>query len=232
MGSDPRKRQKKLEKKTAKRKEKRHVQLREQSAGLGDRLAAAAKFPILDSWVTDTVESEGLGWVILSREIPNGTVAVANFLVDRYCLGVKNVHAEILGRASYDHKYARRMRSELPSKAVAPADARKLLEEAAAYARKLGFAPHPDYLKALTLFGAVNAADSTATYEFGKDGQPFYVSGPNDTPERSRQIITILTNSCGPGNFHYMVGMSGSDMLPIGPDDEETDDEEEDESPE
>jgi hypothetical protein len=145
MGSDPRKRQKKLEKKTAKRKEKRHLQVREQNAGLGDRLAAANKFPVLDCWVTDTVEKDGLGWVILSREIPNGTVAVATFLVDRYCLGVKNVVAEILGRATYDHKYSRRMRSEMPAQTVAPADARKLLEEAAAYARKLGFAPHHDY---------------------------------------------------------------------------------------
>ena len=88
-------------------------------------------------------------------------------------------------------------------------DARKLLEEAVAYARSIGFQPHADYLTALRLFGDVAAADSQATFEFGKDGKPFFESGPYDTPERCRRIITTLTNTCGPGNFDFMVGLRG-----------------------
>jgi len=40
MGTDQRKRQKKLERRTAKRKEKKHSLVREQNAGLSDRLSA------------------------------------------------------------------------------------------------------------------------------------------------------------------------------------------------
>jgi hypothetical protein len=210
MASDPRKRQKKLAKQAAKRKEKKHALVRQENAGLGERLTAATRFPILHCWISDTIETEGMGSVLLSREFPNRHVAVVTFLVDRYCLGVKDVWAEVLPRSDYDAKYVRQLSKKIAAHDAAPADARKLIEGAAAYARSLGFAPHPEYLRALRLFGDVDAATSQATFEFGKDGQPFFIGGPYDTPARCRQIMAILTNSCGPGKFHFAVPLSGS----------------------
>jgi hypothetical protein len=205
MANDPRKRQKKMERRATKRKEKKHVRVREQSAGLSERLSAAAAFPILHCWITDSVDTNGIGWVVLSRELPHGSVAVATFLVDIYCLGVKNVVAEILLRPAYDSKYLRKMTSDMPSRRVAPAEARKLLEEAVAYARGIGLSSHPDYAKTMVLFGDVDAADSDAHFEFGKDGKPFFISGPNDTLERCKQIVAILSKTCGSGQFDYVV---------------------------
>src|SRR5262245_26353353 len=69
---DQRKRQKKLEKKAAKRKEKKHAQVREQSTPISERLAATVSYPILNCLVTGTLETEGMGWVMLSRELPGG----------------------------------------------------------------------------------------------------------------------------------------------------------------
>src|SRR5436190_5528950 len=109
MPNNPRKRQKKQERKSAKRKEKKHQLARREGAGLPERLTAATRHPVLHCWVTDSLQQEGLGWVILSRELPNAHVAVANFLVDRYCLGVKNAFADILTRSVYDSRYARRL---------------------------------------------------------------------------------------------------------------------------
>src|SRR5262245_10068756 len=182
MPADPKKRQKKLEKRAAKRKEKKHQVIRVQSAGLPAQLSAAARFPVLNCWIGNTLESQGLGPVLLSRVFPNGQVAVALFLVDRYCLGVKDAFGEVLSRADYDNKYLRKMASTSPSRSVSPAEARKFLEEAVAYAQGLGLAPHPDYARALLLFGDVNPADSDATFTFGKDRKPFFINGPNDTP--------------------------------------------------
>ncbi len=206
MATDPKKRQKKMERRAAKRKEKKHALVRQENVGLGERMTAAARFPVLNCWIGDSIESDGIGWIALSREFPNRQVAVVSFLVDRYCLGVKDFFAEVLGRSSYDDKYVRKMLRDLPSHDAPPADARKYLEEAVAYARSLGLSPHADYTKAMRVFGDIAAADSQATFEFGKDGKPFFVSGPNDTPERCRKIVTMLTNTCGPGNFHFMIG--------------------------
>ncbi|HTU22255.1 MAG TPA: hypothetical protein VMG10_29725 [Gemmataceae bacterium] len=205
MANDPRKRQKKLERRASKRKEKRHVRIREQSAGLAERLSAAVKFPVLNCWIGDSIAEQGIGWVVLSRAMPNGSVAAASFLVDSYCLGVKNVHAEILPRSEYEDKYLRHMMAKMPSRDAAPAEARKLLEGAVAYAREIGFSPHPDYPRVMVLFGDIKAADSDAHFEFGKDGKPFFVSGPNDSSERCKQIVAILHKTCGPGQYDYVV---------------------------
>jgi hypothetical protein len=90
-----------------------------------------------------------------------------------------------------------------------PTEARKLVEEAVAYARDLGFQPHEDYPRAMILFGDINSADSDATFVFGKDGKPFYASGPYDSAERWRQVISILHNRCGEGGYDYMVMVGG-----------------------
>jgi hypothetical protein len=215
MATDPHKRQRKLEKRNAKRKEKHHQLVREKSVGIAERMAASASAPILDTWVSEDLFKQGLGWILLSRRLPNDLVAVAVFLVDRYCLGVKNAMAEIVGQATYETQFIRKMRSKFEPRAVSPATARKWVEEAVAYARCLGFGPHVDYAKASRLFGSINAAESSEQLDFGRDGKPLFIAGPNDTPERCRHILSILLDSRGQGNFDFVVPLGDpSNYLP------------------
>jgi len=205
MPSDPRKRQKKLERRDAKRKAKRHEQVREKQVGLAERLTAAADRPILHSWVTADFWDQGIGWVCLSRQLTGGSVAFAIFLVDRYCLGVKNAMAEIVSQATYNSRIENRTRATYHVKDLSPADVRKIVESAVAYAEALGLHPHPDYQAARLLFGTISAAESTLELEWGKDGKPFFVNGPNDTPQRCRQILRTLESNCGRGGYHFLM---------------------------
>jgi hypothetical protein len=226
MPSDPRRRQKKQERRTAKRKEKKHQTVRAHSGGLPERLSAAAKCPVLHCLLSDAIEDQGIGWLLLSRATPSGPVAFAAFLVDRYCLGVKDVFANVVDRVTYDTKVLKKQ-LDIGSRSLPPAEARKFIEAAVAYAHNLGFFPHPDYQRAMLLFANVNPADSSAELEFGKDGKPFYIAGPNDTPERSRQIIATLHNTCGEGGYHFLAGMGPADVVDF----DDTDEEDEGEEP-
>ncbi len=206
MSANQRKRQKKLERKAAKRKEKRHALARQHSAGLADRLSAAAKYPILHCWIPDSVADEGIGAVVISRELPSSQVAVANLLVDTYCLGVKDCFAEIIDRATYEDRYLRGGPPGIVRRNVPPADARKLIEGAVAYARDLGLQPHPDYEKCMALFGDVDAASSDAEFDYGdEDGLPYFVAGPHDSRARCQHILSILEHSCGHGGYHFLL---------------------------
>jgi hypothetical protein len=205
MPSDPRKRQRKLERRAAKRKDKKHQLVKEASAGIGEQLTAATKYPPLHTWITEDLWTEGIGWALFSRELADKSIATAVFLVDRYCLGVKNIILGVVGRSTYQSKIVRKMWSQSASREVSGATVRKLVEQAVAYAHDLGFQPHADYDKAKRIFGDVNADESTEQFEFGKDGKPYFISGPNETPERCRQIYHILTNRCGPGQFEYLM---------------------------
>jgi hypothetical protein len=70
----------------------------------------------------------------------------------------------------------------------------------------------------MLLFGDTNPAESNAEFEFGKDGKPFFVAGPHDTPERCRQILATLTHTCGQDQFHFMLPVSPANLdQPLGP---------------
>jgi hypothetical protein len=213
MSADPRKRQRKLERRAAKRKEKRHLIHKGQSTGLAERFSAAARYPILHCKATEELWTEGMGWVLLSRKLPDGSVAVVIFLVDRYCLGVKDVVTNIVSGSTYETDYVQKLCSRFDHEDIPPPKARKIVERAVAYAHDLGFPPDPDYHKAKYLFGNIDPGECTEEFEFGKDGKPLFYAGPYDKPARCREVISILTHTCGTGGFHYLIPMDGSEEV-------------------
>ncbi len=204
MPINQKRRQSKQEQRTAKRKHKRQLLVKEKHAGLPERLASAAEHPVVESWAGESLWTNGIGNVGLSRELGNGSVAFAVFLIDRYCLGVKNAFARIESRSAYNNRM-RQWRQEFPARPVSPETVRKFVEEALAYAWDLGLQPHADYQTAKLLFGDLDAKKSTETLEFGENGKPFFCSGPTDTPERCRRILAALEQKCGAGGFNYLI---------------------------
>ena len=73
------------------------------------------------------------------------------------------------------------------------------------FSRKLGFSPHSDYGDASSVLAGIDRSLCNETFLFGKEGKPFYIAGPRDTPARSQQICSQLAAVCGEGNYHFMV---------------------------
>ena len=207
MVLDARKRQQKLAKKAAKRKA---VVATKKSLGEAGGLVShgrhavpAAGAPIHECLVPDRLFDIGIGNVIVSRRMPNGVIGAAVFLLDVFCLGVKDAFYDVLSPAEYDHRLTGLQHETF--RAIHPTCARKLVEGAEAYARDLGFNPHADYQRARQIFGDLDATTCPTQYVFGRDGKPFFLSGPYDTPARCRSIIDTLTRRCGPEGFHFTV---------------------------
>jgi hypothetical protein len=213
MPTNERKRQEKLVRKATQRKKR--VQSVKSSAGPSfsalspaKQMPQAVEAPVYECLMPAELFEIGIGDAVFSRKLPDGDIAVSVFLLDVYCLGVKNAFFKILS----EHEYRSLLRSisqHATLRSIDPACLRKLVEEAEAYAADLGFSPHPDYLVSRLIFGAVDRSACSMGFEFGKDGKPLYVSGPHDTEAKSRRIIDILTKRCGPGGFHYLVALDG-----------------------
>lgn len=210
MALDARRRQKKAEKRNAKEKAKRRELARRRPDDLGQRLVRATAAPILHCCTTESLWSSGIAQVLVSRQLTSGQVAFAIFLIDRYCLGVKNAHCDFAARGWYFENVYERVAGSSPLVPLTPADARKLVEEAVQYARDLGFAPHPDYATAKFIFGDIVASDRQ--FEFGKEGKPLFISGPHDSPGRCHSIIGILAERCGSGGFDCLVHVSSESL--------------------
>ena len=198
MGIDERRRQKKLAKKAAERKAR---QAERKSLSTGGSAKLAARFPIGDCLAPISLFETGIGTVVLTRLLPGGEIAVAGFLVDSYCLGVKNALYRVLSPAEYDY-YRGQIEAQTPLERIHPSCLRKLVEGAVQYARDLGFPPHSDYARAAQLFGDIDATTCPVRYTYGKDGQPFYVNGPYESAAQSRKIIDTLARRLGPDGFH------------------------------
>jgi len=211
MAIDPRKRQKKLAKRAKKQKAKAK-RLRQKAApryGIGQ----ISQAPIQDIIIDRNLFDKGLGHVVMSRNLGHGFMALSMFLVDMYCLGVKNAAFLRLTLPDYSDAMVRyEMIQSVDS--VSPACARKLVEGAVNYARELGFPPHKDYLKAHRIFGDIRVEDCDVEFEYGYNGKPMFISGPYDSPAKCKQIINKLTKRLGPDGFTSSTGDPDLDIFP------------------
>jgi hypothetical protein len=81
------------------------------------------------------------------------------------------------------------------------------VEGGVAYARELGFNPHPDYAVASQIFGDVDATACSTEFTYGQEGKPFYRSGPNETAAQAQAIVEHLARRLGAEGFDYLITM-------------------------
>jgi yecA family protein len=149
-------------------------------------------------------QEKGMTQVVVTRTDDAGWLQAGVFLVDLYCLGVKDAFVADMPATDWPETLDRIIPA--PDRvALHPACARKLVEGAVVYTEALGFAPHRDYKKARRVFGSVNSRDCPETFSYGKGGKPFFVAGPNDDEERIDLVMRVLTAKLGEDGFHYVL---------------------------
>jgi hypothetical protein len=210
MTLSERQRQKKLEQK----KKKRQLVKKTGSMGFGARISAAsyAKYPIYEWLVPSGLFETGLGTIIATRRPPSGEIAVGAFVVDVFCLGVKNAFFKVVSEEVYHNTIKPRFVESHEGQQFEnthPSCVRKIIDGAVHYADELGFPPHPDYRSAKLIFGDIDAGACPVKYVFGQDGLPMYIRGPNESISQAKKIVAQLAKRCGEGNYHYLVGFDG-----------------------
>ncbi len=215
MTKDEKARQKSLQRRAAKQKQRKAQgsraveQVSSRAVGHASQAAlkASAGWPLHECLISrDWKSVEGLAQILVARQSPSGALAAGVFLVDLGCLGVKSAFASLF-RSSAEYETLRQRMMSNQTLVHGDLDtAAKIVREGIAYAHQLGFEPDPDYRQASLMLAGANADASDAQVPLGKDGKPFFVAGPNDNPKR---VIAKLTRAVGPGNFDYIV--------PLGP---------------
>jgi hypothetical protein len=164
----------------------------------------------------------GCGYLIASRFRADGCVEAGFFLLDVFCLGVKDAGFHpFYSIADYQESLVDQLFPDGKSVRMTPEAARKLTEDAISYATGLGFSPGADYKKASRVFGGITTTNCDEQFVFGKDGKPFYIQGPSDSPARVERILRALEARCGEGGYHYII--AGDNFAPF--DGEEQNDE-------
>jgi hypothetical protein len=150
--------------------------------------------------------------LVVRRRRHRRGATVCVYLVDVYCLGVKNA----MGPDNMDDRALRRFTDHIFSAYHAPPVTapielvRDLVLGAAEYAQELGFAPHPDFQHTRAHLGPWIGPSAIT---FGRDGKPTYVSGPYDDPTH---VLRTLRRAVGRKGFHYTAALDPDDLRMTG----------------
>lgn len=149
----------------------------------------------------------GLAMVLIAEPRRRDRLSVCGYLVDTWCLGVKNAFGpRSMGTnefVTFKRDYFEPWDSECIS--VPLELAQHLVFGVIDYARGLGFEPHRDFRRARQALGAWNAPSAIT---FGLDGEAVYVNGPYDDEKR---VVATLERTVGRGGYHFTVSPDEGD---------------------
>jgi hypothetical protein len=178
--------------------QKRRVEALESS--LPARVLRVAHAPIQGCFVTEELFEVGIGTLILARGVTRHHVALSSFLIDVFCLGIKDVMFEAVEGDVFE-MYLEATNAGSPLAAVDPAYARKLLRDLAAWSQSIGFAPHSDFAAVEPIFGDVGTDATDTVFRFGYDGKPVYIPGPSESASAIRRRTAQLQKYLGDDGF-------------------------------
>ena len=165
-------------------------------------IAKGRTLPIINCYITIDWKDLGIATVCIVRQMPSGKLLIGSYVVDIYCLGVKdtlfffgiepdNIYEEVLNRAYGGDNF-----EEIDANL-----AQNIVWGALEYAEDLGFTPHRDFEVTEYLLDPADKIEYVEV-EFGKDGKPFYFSGPYDDTDK---ILNKLVNKLGVGGFNFIL---------------------------
>jgi hypothetical protein len=159
-----------------------------QTGSLAARVNQAANAPLRDCLISDGWAESGMATLTLTRGFSTGNLVMGSFLLDTFCLGIKDVLFRSIDGDEFN-VLRDAMGRAVPLSSVAPAYGRKLLRDLAAWATSIGFPPHRDFATVERLFGTVDAEECSTEFRFGRDGRPVYISGPSESPRQVRRRL-------------------------------------------
>lgn len=206
MAISEKQRQKKLQQKKKKRQQAMRTSRETMPLMQSSRASHYVDLPIHECLVPTPLFEVGIGSLLWARRAQEGKIAVSAFVVDVFCLGVKNAMFHYMSEQRYENEMKPellQMYEDAQLERLHPSCARKLIEGAVDYAADLGFSAHRDYRNARGIFGDADASACPTRFDYGYEGQPFYIRGPNESIAQANRIVKQLAKRCGDGHFQY-----------------------------
>lgn len=142
--------------------------------------------------------------VYVSKVMPSGKICFCVYLIDKGCLGLKNTLFSINYEKDEFQEFVEDNfdREEREYEEISPEEAHNIIFGGVDYALSCGFDPlDKDWTFTERFLDEDLITDGIDEIEFGKDGMPFYASGPYDNVKKN---IATLTKNFGADGFHYI----------------------------
>lgn len=167
----------------------------------------ARTLPIGTCYVSANWRQTGNAIIIVPRIHINNNVTHGAFLVDLYCLGVKESYWQFNQPQLEYKEYIDRLMHEDPFEvSVVPADyvlVHNIIYGALEFAGEIGFQPHKSFELTKYILEEDDEHVKLIDIEFGFKGKPLYISSPMNPGEKNR-VMSHLYTRLGKGNYYFI----------------------------
>ena len=135
----------------------------------------ARNLPVEACYISKDIENVGEGTVIVVRRHPNDKFTLATYLLDIFCLGVKDTFYRLrLDEFEYEEFFDKYTSMEV--KEITYNEAHNWIYGAIAFAEEAGIAPHKDFNVTQYMLEEDTEDIPLIEYNYGKDGKHFLVA--------------------------------------------------------
>ena len=164
-------------------------------------IKSSDEYPVAACLINPNWRDLGLATIAVARRQPNGRLIMGLYLVDVFCLGLKNTFCNAdLPVARFEGDFLAKSFPEQAPISIGINHAKEIIFGAIDYAGKLGFDPHPDFELSRHVLGTEEWTRQQDIIFGGPDGKPRYISGPDDD---ARGIIQKLMSRLGREGFDF-----------------------------
>lgn len=209
-----------------KRQEKKRQMMR--VTGSSPYRRAAQSGDIEACYITEDYVDKGVAAVVTLRRVAGGGHAMAAFLVDLWCIGLKDAWGRLsVSRSDFEEIIGHSSRNLSTLIRTDPAVARRLVAGAIRFSHENGFRLPPRYERWAALLGGISDWRTADISDFGRDGGLLYVGDVEEL--RKRLIGETVDRFLARPDVHYIIGGPASPMQtsPLNEDDVSEDDSDE-----
>lgn len=166
----------------------------------------ARSLPIFECLVNTGWHENGVAHVIVARNHTNGNITACMYMVDIFCLGIKNTKY-LFNVSETDYEERKASMENVDYESISYTLAHNIVFAGLEYAEEYGFKPHKDFASTTQFMLEEDTEEiELIDIECGKDGKPFYICGPYDDQKKINKVLGQLEKTAGPGNYDYILG--------------------------
>jgi hypothetical protein len=161
--------------------------------------------PIYECLANSEWKEQGVAHVVIARKHTNGNITACMYLVDLFCLGIKNTQY-FFNIPETEYQEMKENMEHIVFEPISYTLAHNIVFAGLEYAEDYGFKPHKDFTS-ITQFMLEEDTEDVELIEIecGKNGKPFYVNGPYEDQAKINQTIAQLKRTAGIGNFDFEI---------------------------
>lgn len=167
----------------------------------------ARKLPTGACYINSDWKENGIAQIVVTRKRADGKLVVGVYLVDTFCMGVKDAFC----KSDFDKEQLDGLLKRIATgdniKEIPYVEAHNIIYGAIEFAGEAGIPPIKDFTLAQYVLEEDNDDIPLIEYEFGKDGKYLLVCGPNN---RDKLFVRPLKEKLG-DRFDYVVPLGEGD---------------------